>query len=76
MTGPSIDDQRRQAAELGSSAALRQQSTGRQRETLISRGPGRTRASEYQELARRRRELERLEQGVGGTPFSLETGSP
>ena len=58
MTGP-IEQQRRQAAALGPSAALRQQNTG-QREMLISRRPGRAHASEWQELQRRRRELEQL----------------
>lgn len=70
MTDPSIEHQRRQAAADGPSLALRKarratMSGGYER--LVSRPPleaaSQASDSEWQELDRRRRELERLERG-------------
>lgn len=63
----SIASQRAQAAALGPSAALRAQSASGSRERLVQRprpvAASQDSGSEWDELARRRRELERLAHG-------------
>ena len=66
MTDPAIEHGRRQAAALGPAAALRQQATHGQRETLIARGPSARHpadSGEQEQHEQRRRELELLQRG-------------